>query len=219
MPPKFQKSKQFLQVTDDIEEEILEEYSKFLETFGEEDLVLKDVPVFLAKLRIPKCYYRDINECIQLFYATDKGRASMRKSSWGVMTLLLQALTLSITSEGVIDISDIVDMGKLTVFCTRLLKFRDLHDHIYDAWSLFMEAAGYTSDQDYSVLTLSIPQLKAIKSKLQLDDLSDSILIDMLGCSGTTVDGSLYNYRVGNSELAFNIKDFAEVMGQLGELD
>lgn len=219
MPPKFQKSQQFLLVTDEIEEEILEEYSTFLDAFEQEDLLLKDVPVFLAKLKIPKCYYKDINECIQLFYETDKGRLPMKKASWGVVAQLLQALTLSVTSEGMIDISDIIDIGKLAKFCTRLLKFRDLHNVIHDAWSLFMESAGYLSGQDYSMLTLSTPQLKIIKAKLQLDDLSDSILIDMLGCSGTTVDGFSYNYRVGVSTLAFNIKDFAEVMGQLGELD
>lgn len=219
MPPKFQKSQQFLRVTDDIEEEVLEEYSRFLETFEEEDLILKDVPVFLAKLKIPKCYYRDINECIQLFYDTEKGRLPMKKTSWGVVTELLHALTLSVTSKGIIDISDIVDVSKLARFCTRLLKFRNLHELIYDSWSLFMDAAGHSSNKDYSVLALSTAQLKIIKSKLQLDDLSDSILIDMLGCSGTTVDGISYNYRVGISELLFNIKDFAEVMGQLGELD
>lgn len=218
MAVKFQKSKQFALVTAEIEEEILEQFSEFLESSDQPDLLLIHIPELLARLKIPNCYYKDITECTQWFYDTQKGKLSHKSAQWGVVTLLLQALTLSVTSNGVIDVSDIIDVDKLVQFCNRLIKFRNAHQQIVDSLSLFTQAAGYNTN-DVTGLHLSLKHLQTIKVKLQLDDLSDSILIDMLGCSGTTVDGTLYNYRLSKLDLLVGIKDFAEVMGQLGELD
>lgn len=220
MPPKFQKSKQFLLATEDIEEEILMEYALFMDSFGAEDVLLKDVPIILAKLKIPVHYYSDVSDCIQWFYDTRDRNLTRHSSRWAVVVQLLQHLTLSATSNGNFEVSDVVDVDKLVEFCTRLLKFRDSNDSILNAWALFADAAGYLAmKQDVTKFRLSLQSLKNIKSKLQLDDLSDSILIDMLGCSKTTVDGNIYNYRVGSADILVEIKDFAEIMGHLGQLD
>lgn len=220
MPPKFQKSNQFLLPTDEIEEEVLNEYALFIDSFGAEDVLLKDVPIILAKLKVPPYFYSDVSDCIQWFYDTQAGGVSSRNARWTVVVQLLQHLTLSATSNGHFETSDVVDVDKLVKFCIRLLKFRDSCPQILNAWALFVEAAGYlTKDQDIAKLRLSLHNLKKIKSKLQLDDLSDSILIDMLGCSKTTVSGEIYNYRSGKADILVDIKDFAEIMGQLGLLD
>lgn len=218
MPPKFHKSRHYLECTESIEEEVLEEYTKFLDSFQAEDVLLKHVPILLKKLKVPQCYTNDISDCIQWFYDTQDGRLSRSSAQWVVVTQLLQHITMTVTSNGELDVSDIVDVDKLVRFCVRLIKFRNSHSFILDSWSLFTEAAGY-SDSDITKLRLSLQDLKMIKSKLQLDDLSDSILIDMLGCSGSTVDGDLYNYRMSKVDLLVGIKDFGEVLGQLGELN
>lgn len=220
MPPRFQKSKRFLLVEEDIEEEVLNEYALFIEAFGVEDVLLKDVPALLAKLHVPHYYYDDVSECIQWFYDTQNGNISFRSAKWTVATHLLQHLTISVTRNGVIDVSDVVDADKLVKFCLRLIKYRDSEARILDAWSLFVEAAGLAEKgKDVTGCRISVQDLANIKRKLRLNDLSDTILIDMLSCSGSTVEGDIFNYQISKTGILVGIKDFAEILGQLGQLD
>lgn len=209
MPPKFSKSREYSRVSKVAEEEILDAYAEVLDT-GVPDLQLKHMSKVFEILKIPKCFTTDISTCIQWFYDTEHLN-SRSSAKWNVTRQLLEHLTLS-RQAAEFEVSDVVDIDKLIKFCGRLVRFRDHYPYIKQSWGLFVSASGSKS----SVLTLH--DLKKVKSHLHLDDVSDSILIDMLGCGTTTIDGDIFNYTFGVGP-AVGIKDFAEVLGQLGELD
>lgn len=218
MPPKFAKSTNYTEITQLAEAEVLDQYEAMLDAGTSPDVVLSQVPSILSKLRVPKCFTQDISECIQWFYDTGHANVSTESPRRVIVEQLLLHLTISSKVNGVLQISDIVDIDKLVTFCNRLIRFRDHYRVIKQTWSLFVDASG-NKKVDVTTFRLSVKELTKVKSYLQLDDISDTVLIDMLGCGTSTVDGELYNYTFQQEGLSVNIKDFAEVMGQLGELE
>lgn len=208
MARKFAKSKEFTQISGKTETEIIDAYSDILDLTGSPDVQLKHMAQVLAKLRVPGCYTSDILDCIQWFYDTS-GMYSHSGAKWNVVLQLLRQLTISNLDSN--DVSDIVDIDKLIRFCNRLVKFRDNHREIKLSWLLFVDASG-SKDR------LTLKDLKEVKAHIHLEDISDSILIDMLGCGSSTVEGDLLDFSFDKGP-AVGIKDLAEVLGQLGEFD
>ncbi|GEQ66984.1 hypothetical protein JCM33374_g647 [Metschnikowia sp. JCM 33374] len=219
MPPKFSKSTDYWHVPADIETEVLDAYADVLDATGSPDLVLENIPDLLERLEVPHCYTRDVSECISWFYATQHTSLARSSQNWAVAEQLLRHLTISATVRGVFDVSDVVDIDKLVKFCNRLLKFRDHSSNIVQSWALFVEASGTQPGTNPVEHSLTLHDLGKVKSSLQLDDIGDSILIDMLGCGRSTVDGELFNYKLASGGLEMGIKDFAEVLGLLGQYD
>ncbi|XBA47473.1 hypothetical protein SBP28_001944 [Candidozyma auris] len=202
-PLRFAKSEAYAQVDAEAERQILDAYAETLDESNSEDIYLKHLPIIFHKLNIPHCFTRDIDNCIQWFYDIHfHDSASDSHKSRSVQSLLRQ-LTLTTTRGGEQDVSDVVDIDKLILFGNRLVKFRDHFPEIKNAWRLF----------------LTLKDLRSIKGYLELDDISDSILIDMLGCGTTTLEGQVLNYEGNSGGLEVGIKDFAEILGQIGQLD
>lgn len=216
MPPTFKRSAEFRRVVPELETEVLDAYAQCLDS-GQEDVLLQNVPGILDELQIPQCYTKDIAETVQWFQDT-RHLMLAGSAKWAVAEQLLRHLTISVVVNGQLDVSEVVDIDKLVVFCNRLLKFRDHHEYICSNWALFVEAAGLkTTNPAQQKLTLA--ELLKVKSYLQLDDISDAILIGMIGCAGSSPDGELYNYTLTKRGPVVSIKDFAEIMGQLGKYD
>lgn len=215
MVRRFAKSQAFATASEDTEMEVLDAYEHVL-LRGAQDVVLRDIPGMLSLLKVPKCFTNDIAECIGWLYDTEQDDQARRASAkWPVAEQLLRRLTILASVNGLLDVLDIVDIDKLTSFCARLLSFRDNYKDIRAAWQLFVTAAGHAGDVS---VVLSMQDLRTVEKHLQLDDISDTILIDMLGCGKSTLDGEVLSYGFG-TQLGVGIKEFAEVMGQLGELD
>lgn len=219
-PLKFSKSEAYLQIDADAEAEILDAYADILDFLKVEDIYLKHLPVIFHNLRIPACFTTDIEECIQWFYDTGTYGSKADTSKGRTTRLLLEALTLTTNQNGSYDISEVVDIDKLIVFGNKLIYFRDNFEEIKYAWRLFVESSGNkVSDSDLLQFKLSLKELKEVKSYLQLDDISDAILIDMLGCGSTTTDGKALNYSISLKGPVVGIKNFAEILGQIGHLE
>ncbi|CAK7901683.1 DNA repair protein Rad33p [[Candida] anglica] len=217
---KFVRSVAFTKVTADIEDEILETYSESLEN---DDFFLHELPNFFSKLDIPNCFIKDINLCIDYYYDYIHGKDVEYNPNHAKQSTTLQFIksyTITPVANDIEAIIDVVDIDKLVKNCCKLIKFRNNYNLIYDSWSLFV---GRIIDKKTDITShkLTLPHLQKIKKDLGLDnDLSDSLLIDMLG-SCATVDGEIVNYdweKVKSGKYV-TIKDFAEIMGQLGELD
>lgn len=222
MPPlKFSKSEEFVNIDADAERQIIDAYAETLDETGVEDIYLKHLPIIFQKLSIPHCFTRDIDNCIQWFYDTYLFGVSSDSQKGRKTKLLLEQLTLTSGRHDELEVSEIVDIDKLIIVGNRLIKFRDHYPEIKNAWRLFLEAANGTKVKDSELLglTLTLKDLKKVKEHLDLGDISDSILIDMLGCGSTTLDGQLLNFEANAGGLAVGIKDFAEIMAQIGQLD
>ncbi|KAF7999834.1 hypothetical protein HF325_005683 [Metschnikowia pulcherrima] len=220
MPPKFRKSAEYARVPAYAETEVVDAYAEILDSTGNQDLVLQDIPSLLRTLQIPSCFTRDVSQCIEWFYATQQTKLARKSANWAVAEQLLRHLTISVTKNGHLDVSDVVDLDKLVKFCNRFIKFRDNYLQIASNWALFVEASGIKIDKrTMAEYNLTLLDLVKVKNSLQLDDISDSILIDMLGCGRSNVDGELFNYKLSSGALEVGIKDFAEVLGLLGHYD
>lgn len=217
MPPKFRKLTTYNEISQAAETEVLDEYAAVLDNAQAEDVLLSDVPAILSQLKIPGCFTDDIQNCIQWFYDTGRGHIQ-RGNHWIIAEQLLLQLTISSVFQGQFEVSEVVDIDKLVRFCNRLLRFRDHFPLIKEYWLLFAELCG-EGKKDITKFKMSMQDLAKVKKYLQLDDISDGVLIDMLGCSTRTVQGDLFNFNFSPSGLSVDIKDFAEVLGQLGELD
>lgn len=222
MPPlKFSKSEEYLKIDADAERQVLDAYAETLDESNVEDIYLKHLPIIFHKLNIPHCFTKDIDNCVQWFYDTHFSGLPSDSNKARKTRLLLQQLTLSTTRHGELDVSDIIDIDKLIIVGNRLVKFRDHYPEIKNAWRLFLEASSGSKVSESTLLieTLSLQDLKKVKEHLDLGDVSDLILIDMLGCGTTTLEGEVLNYDANVSGLAVGIKDFAEILGQIGQLD
>lgn len=214
---------QFRVVPSDLEDQIL---GPFADLAGPDaELHLRQVPELMYQLEIPHCFTKDIETGIDFYYANLHGRpVDVSDHRHHITAQLVRHFTITTLTDD--DLVDIVDIDKLIARVGKLLKFRDNYDTIVDAWRLFVGAAT-ADDLDNQTLLgyqLALPDLKAIKGTLGLDDgveLGDSFLIDMLGCCQTDVKGDITNYSFDRIKRgsSVGIKDFAEILGNLGEFD
>lgn len=226
-------SEDFNRVDQDIEDEILETYTKATEE--SQDLFLSQLPEFLLLLQVPICFSKDITECVDYYYEymhKQIGENRFREANYkqSLTLQLVLAFTISSYADGSSDTSilDIVDIDKLIKQCNKLMKFRNTYSHIYASWKLFVDAATTRDNNESTIINyhLTLPNLKKIKSILKLDEfnglsLGDSFLIDMLSCCKTAPNGDTINYDLNKPKQGsyVTIKDFAEILGNLGELD
>ncbi|ODV79297.1 uncharacterized protein CANTADRAFT_22047 [Suhomyces tanzawaensis NRRL Y-17324] len=222
----FAKSKQFEQLNPDIEDEILEVYAQL--TAESPDLFLHQLPEFFTFLKVPHCFIYDILQCTEYYYEfmqRDKLVVDARNVKQQTTINLLQAYTITGSDS---DLIDIVDIDKLIRHGNKLVKFRNNYHHIYESWKLFVQAASDSTSKSAIVhYKLSLPDLKRIKAVLNLDEsegrtsFSDSLLIDMLSCCSTDSDGNIINFDFDKPKEGsyLSIKDFAEILGNLGELE
>lgn len=215
----------FNSVTSEIEDQILDAYGEL--TVENPDLYLHQVPELFHQLKIPECFTDDITQAIGFYYEVmqKKGFEVDEKSHKQHITIqLLRHFTITNASDFPNNIIDIVDIDKLIRGTNRLVKFRDNYSHIYSSWMLFIDATDMKDKhQDPVGQRLTLPALRTIKTTLGLDEqeLCDSFLIDMLGCCSTDIGGEIMNYDFEKLKLgtSVSIKDFAEILGNLGEYD
>lgn len=138
--------------------------------------------------------------------------------------LLIQKYTVNANPTCIDDVIDIVDIDKLLTHTNKLVKFRNQYAHIYASWALFVTTANtkVTSENQITNYKLSLPDLQAIKSALNIDStFTDSLLIDMI--SACMVDGSgnsiCFDYDRAKYGSCIMIKEFAEMLGEIGELE
>lgn len=230
-----QLSQKFECINKEYEAEILEVYAVITES--DQDFYLKLLKKFFKKLLIPKWFTTDVIECVDYFYEI---KGNVTKASASKKDVILQMIsTFTISSQVVSDddIIDIVDIDKLIKYTNKLLQFRDNFHHIKQSWLLFVEPATSPSldssetnrqtDELKSLdFKLTLPALKLVKTHLNLDSnskhpLGDGFLIDMLSCCATDDLGNLYNYDLKRQQegLFVGFKDFAYILGALGEYD
>ncbi|EGW31740.1 uncharacterized protein SPAPADRAFT_62337 [Spathaspora passalidarum NRRL Y-27907] len=223
MPPRKTKSNLdiFEKINADTEDEILDEYSELLG--DDDDLHLKELPELLQNLRIPAIFTDDIVESVEYYYNFIRNRdvsidPSNIKQSMSFQ--LIKAYTITNAIRAPSDIIDIIDIDKLLFNVNRLVKFRNNYKHIRESWRLFV-----SDSSNIEHYKLALPDLKQVKSNLNLDNdpetrkpISESFLIDMLGCCSHDSNGNLLNYMTKEGACV-TIKDFAEILGNLGELD
>lgn len=211
----------FKSVSSQTEDEILDAYGEL--TVENPDFYLHQVPELFHLLKIPECFTEDIIQAISFYYDFMQRGFELNESNHKqhITLQLLRHLTITNANDIPNNIMDIVDIDKLIRFTNRLIKFRDNYKHIYSSWRLFVDAEELKLSIEKYRLTL--PGLQNIKTSLGLDEqeLGDSFLIDMLGCCSTDSNGDIMNYdfeklKQGSS---VSIKDFAEILGNLGEYD
>lgn len=215
----------FNSVTNEIEDEILDAYGKL--TVENPDLYLRQVPELFHQLKIPECFTDDITEVIGYYYEVMQKEnfiVDYKNHKQYITLQLLRHFTITNASDFPNNIIDIIDIDKLIRCTNRLVKFRDNYNHIYKSWMLFINASNMKDKhQDPVGQRLTLPALQSIKTSLGLDEqeLGDSFLIDMLGCCSTDTDGEIVNYDFEKLKLgtSVSIKDFAEILGNLGEYD
>lgn len=210
----FGKSSSFPKTDPAIEDEILEAYTAVLG--ASPDLLLRHMPALFKLLKIHPCFSKDVTSCIAYYYNHMHGKGPLDASVHRQYIAHCMLMDYTITTGN--DIYDIIDIDKLIVQVNRLVKFRNAYPHIYTSWKLFVDAAEpeCAHPEEYQ---LTFVGLKSIKTALDLDleSVTDSFLIDMLGCAAG--DG-VKNYDLNRVKAgtAVSIKDFAEVLGQLDEL-
>lgn len=225
----FSKSKAYFEIPEEIEDEILEVYSNLVG--DESDFYLHQLPDFFTELQIPPCFTFDIIKCINFYYnhCRDKTFSIDAISAKQNFTLqMIKAFTINDTITQSDEIIDIIDINKLIKNSNRLIKFRNSYDIIFQSWSLLIDASvGITNQSEEELINyhLTLPDLQRIKNLLQISSeantLSDAFLIDMLSCCSTTPDGTLINFDFDKPKDGsyVSFKDFAEILGNLGELD
>lgn len=219
-------SKKFRTIDKDYEEEILGVYAELTET--EEDLYLKSLSKVFLMLKIPKCFTKDILNAVEYYYELQGSivKFSNSKSDIVIQMIVLFTITSVVNSDE--DIIDIIDVDKLIAYSNVLLKFRDNFELIKESWSLFVDVVNDNTPTVSELLAynLTLADLKMVKSALQLDGsgkqtLSDVLLIDMLSCCNSDESGNInnFNFSKNSKGLFIDIKDFAFILGSLGEFD
>lgn len=217
-------SQKFDQIDQDHENELLEAYSILTES--EPDFYLQLLPKLFRNLKIPKCFTSDITRCVEYFYELQGAVMSSDSSKRDIVLQMITAFTITSQIESDDDIMDIVDIDKLIRHTNKLLKFRDNFNHIKQSWELFVDASSGDTPADPLSFKLTLPALQGVKSYLNLDSnpnqqLSDGFLIEMLSCCSTDDLGTLNNFDLDRQQegLFVGIKDFAYILGALGEFD
>ena len=116
-------------------------------------------------------------------------------------------------------------LDRLPQHLNKLVKFRNHHQHIASSWKMLIQESG-ESPANIELYQLTLPGLKNVKSSLNLDNdpqtkvpLNDGFLIDMLGCCQHNAKKRLINFAFNKQGATIMIKDFAFILGKLGELD
>ncbi|WLF79791.1 hypothetical protein PVL30_003557 [Lodderomyces elongisporus] len=233
---QFALSGSYSSVDPELEDEILEVYTNYMDSQMdlkevEQDLALRDLPQMFSMLNIPSCFTKDIEAAIDYYYDIMKSKKSSmidrtnRKQN--ITMYMIEAYTITPSSVKVVDdVLDIVDIDKLINNLNRLLKFRNNYSHIRASWALFFADGADYYNANHENYKLDLPGLKAVKTKLGLDNdlsnggmISDSFLIDMLGCSQHDSKDRLLNFDFDQRGACVTIKDFAEILGRIGEYD
>lgn len=219
---KQEVSAYFNTIRKENEDEILEAYA--LITQEDEDLLLNKLSEYFHMLNIPSCFIEDILGCIEYFYDIRSVLDSTKRNKdTAVIFQMLYTFTITESSDES-DPIDIIDIDKLIQYTDKLIKFRDNFIDIVDSWKLFVDAScdkKLSRDQLLSY-QLTLPDLKRIKNLLKLDasSLSDSLLIDMLSCATDENDNNIsFDLKKLSQGLFISIKDFALIIGNLGEFD
>ncbi|EGV62575.1 hypothetical protein PSN45_000262 [Yamadazyma tenuis] len=219
-------STKFLSINPQYEEEVLEVYAILTEEV--EDLQLKQLRTVFKRLQIPKCFTADILQSIDHFYESNGTLIKHRTPKSDIVLHMVTTFTISSRLVNDSDIIDIVDVDKLISYTSKLLYYRDNYTHIKNTWRLFVETVlgSAPSVSELLEFKLNLVDLKKIKSVLGLDGsgkdtLSDVLLIDMLSCCSSDESGTIYNFDFSRAThgLFINIKDFACILGNLGEYD
>lgn len=227
----FAKSKEFNSVDTEVEEEIIAAYAKV--ALEDEDPSLKDLQEIFRILQIPKCFTDDISESIEYYYEYlgDHGwELDYLNIKQSTVLDLIRVYTITSQIHTTSDVIDILDIDKLIKNLNILVKFRNSYGHILDSWSLLVHSATSSRDNTEEFIVayrLTLPDLKLIKTSLNLDQdresgksLGDSFLIDMLSCGSTDFKGNRINFslRTPKTGPCITIKEFAEILGNLGEI-
>lgn len=217
-------SEKFNQIDPQYENEILETYSVLTES--DPDFYLKLLPKLFRKLKIPKCFTNDIARCVDYFYEIQGHVINSDPSKRETLLQMITAFTITSQVESDEDIIDIVDIDKLMKHTNKLLKYRDNLDHIKQSWELFINASSTKPPRDPLEFKLTLPALQEVKSYLNIDSnpkqkLSDGFLIEMLSCCSVDDSGTLNSFELERNHqgLFVGIKDFACILGTLGEFD
>ncbi|KAI5961135.1 hypothetical protein CANMA_003909 [Candida margitis] len=224
----FQPSSAFEEITPEIEDEIVEEYAQQL---GDDtDLHLDKLSDVLDSLNIPHCFTSDIKSAIDYYYQFmhDRDYAINSGSTKQRLTLeMILSFTITTSTQTTDDVSDIIDIDKLIQRLNTLIKLRNNYSHIISSWKSFIqESGGANKPANIEDFQLTLPELKNVKTSLNLDNdpqtkapLNDGFLIDMLGCCQHDQKGHLINFAFDKQGASVMIKDFAVILGKLGELD
>ena len=224
----FQPSSAFEQIVPEIEDEIVEEYAQQLG--DDSDLYLLKLPDILDNLDIPECFTNDIKSAVDYYYQFMHNRnytIDNTNVKQRITLDMILAFTITTSTRTASDISDIIDIDKLIQNLNMLIKFRNNHQHIISTWKLIIqESNSSNSATNIEKFQLTLPELKNVKSSLNLDNdpqtkvpLNDGFLIDMLGCCQYDEKERLINYSFNKQGAAIEVKDFAVILGKLGELD
>ncbi|KAG7665764.1 uncharacterized protein J8A68_000784 [[Candida] subhashii] len=183
---------------------------------------------------IPKCFIEDIINCIDYYNLIIKPSSSSSNGGLKLdplnpkqsMTIsLIQAYTITNNvNNDLNNIIDIIDIDKLLRNVNRLIKFRNNYNHIQQSWKLFVMSCCSTTnienDRHIENYKLTLPDLKTIKTNLNLDNpqTNESFLIDMLSCCTHDSNGHILNFDYTKNKHGphISIKDFAEILGNLG---
>lgn len=223
---RFNKSSHFLVVPEHIEKEVVEAYDD-----NGSELFFSDLPNFFNQLGIPPVLFKDIANCVEYFYnqiySKEDVVLNLEANAKQYITLkAVKSYTISLSIENVEDIIDVIHLNNLVKNCGKLIKMRDNFELIFESWALFVRASGASNDKNMGrdeILTfrLTLPHLQKIKQDLGLEgSLSDSSLIDMLGLCATSGDEIVnYDWDKLKDGKYVGIRDFAEILGQLGEYD
>lgn len=221
-------------VNQDIEDETSQCFSEIVGDAP--DFHLYDLPRFFDQLNIPSCFTKDLVSCVEYYYDFIHPEPDLKFDPMNVKQYttvnFIRAYSISSSAKSFRDIIDIVDIDKLITNTDRLIKFRNAFHHILASWKLFVsqalpdgEAGSTVADEFAIEFRLGLPELKNVKSSLNLNveksGLSDAILIDMLSATGPGIDGIVQNFDFEKPKhgIYVTIKDFAHLLGQIGELD
>ncbi|KAI5949489.1 hypothetical protein KGF57_004699 [Candida theae] len=229
----FQPSSSFNEIVPEIEDEIVEAYA---EQLGDDDtdLHLDKLPHVLDKLNIPDCFTGDIKTAVDYYYQFMHNRSyniddvNMKQRN---TREVIFAFTITTSTQTADDTSDIIDIDKLIRHLNMLVKFRNNYRHIVSTWKMLIQESSEsncpnTDPINIETFQMTLPTLKNVKTSLNLDNdshtktpLNDGFLIDMLGCCQHDEKEHLINYSFDKQGASIMIKDFAVILGKLGELD
>lgn len=206
------KSRKFRSLHPDYEIEVLQVYDAMAQTHG--DLQLKHLANIFAQLQVPNCFTRDITQCVEYFYSLHGNIIGSSAAKRETTVHLIQQFTVTFQVNADDDIIDILDIDKLTNYTNKLLKYRDNFSLIKASWQLFIPESAVPLSYK---LTLS--DLKRIKDQFGLE--ANEVLIDMMACCVSDQDGNIENFDfdVNSQGITKSIKDFACILGDLGEFD